>query len=55
MVKYVYVLQFVHQKTTNQIERQNLVTWGIIKTALTRYDVKITHQEWLLDNVWTTN
>ena len=25
-VKYVYVLQFVHQKTTNQIERQNLVT-----------------------------
>ena len=42
MVKYVYVLQFVHQKTTNQIERQNVVTWGIIKTALTRYDVKIT-------------
>ena len=50
------VLEFVHQKTSNQKEQpKNQVAWGIIKnpikTALTRYELNIAQQ----DNVWTTN
>ena len=37
-------------KTSNQKNpTKNQVAWGIIKTALTRYELKITQQ----DNVWT--